>query len=68
MTVLHVVPTFEPMQVGADLALPVQFVNPVSREEVLRQMRLLLENAGVSPDTHLVAQAGDPKQPSSIRR
>ncbi len=60
LTVLHVVPTFEPMQVGADLALPVQFVNPVSREEVLRQMRLLLENAGVSPDAHLVGQAGDP--------
>ena len=59
LTVLHVVPTFDPVQVRAELGVPVQIVNPVPRENVLGEMRQLLERAGVSPDAHLVAEAGD---------
>ena len=35
LTVLHVVPTFEPMQIQAELGVPVQIVNPMTREEVM---------------------------------
>ena len=59
LTVLHVVPTFDPMQVRAGLGGPVQVVNPVTREQVLEEMQGLLERAGVSPEAHLIAQAGD---------
>jgi nucleotide-binding universal stress UspA family protein len=59
LTVLHVVPTFDPMQVQAELGVPVQIVNPMTREEVVGSMRPFLEQAGVSPDAHLVAEAGD---------
>lgn len=59
LTVLHVVPTFEPMQVHAELGVPVQIVNPMTREEVIGSMRPFLEQAGVSPAAHLVAEAGD---------
>jgi nucleotide-binding universal stress UspA family protein len=59
LTVLHVVPTFDPVQVRAELGVPVQTVNPVTREEVLRVMRPLLESAGVLPEAQLIAEAGD---------
>ena len=59
LTVLHVVPTFDPVQLRAELGVPVQIVNPVPREEVLREMQQLLERAGVSADAHLAAEAGD---------
>ena len=59
LTVMHVVPTFDPMQVRAELGAPVQIVNPVTREQVVEQMRQLLDRTGVSPDAHLVAEAGD---------
>jgi nucleotide-binding universal stress UspA family protein len=59
LTVLHVVPTFSPMQVQAELGVPVQMVNPMTREEVVERMRQLLERAGVSPEADLVAVAGD---------
>ena len=59
LTVLHVVPTFDPMQVRAGLGGPVQVVNPVTREQVLEEMQQLLERAGVSPEAQLIAQAGD---------
>ena len=58
LTVLHVVPTFDPLQVRAELGVPVQIVNPVTREEVLREMRQLLERAGASPEAHLIAEEG----------
>jgi nucleotide-binding universal stress UspA family protein len=61
LTVLHVVPTFEPIQVQAELGVPVQIVNPMPREEVVRQMRPFLERAGVSSDAQLIAEAGDPR-------
>jgi nucleotide-binding universal stress UspA family protein len=59
LTVLHVVPTFDPVQVRAELGVPVQIVTPVPRQEVLAEMRQLLERAGVSPDARLVAEPGD---------
>jgi nucleotide-binding universal stress UspA family protein len=59
LTVLHIVPTFDPMQVQAELGVPVQIVNPMTREEVMGGMRLFLERAGVSSDAHLVAEPGD---------
>ena len=59
LTVLHVVPTFDPVQVRTELGAPVQIVDPVPREEVVREMRLLLDRAGFAADAHLVAEAGD---------
>ena len=59
LTVLHVVPTFDPVQFRAELGIPVQFVNPVSREEILGELRQLLERAGVPAAAHPVAAAGD---------
>ncbi len=59
LTVLHIVPTFDPVQVRAELGVPVQIVNPVTREEVLEVMRQFLERAGVLPQAQLIAEAGD---------
>jgi len=59
LTVLHVVSTFDSVQVRTELGSPVQIVNPMPREEVLREMQQLLDRAGVSLDAHLIAQAGD---------
>ena len=57
ITVLHVVPTFETMQVRGDLGQPVQLVTPVTREELLEEMRRVL---GTLPArTTPVAEAGD---------
>ena len=59
LTVLHVAPTFDPVQIRGDLGVPVEFVTPVTREEVLSELSRILERSGVSPDAHLIAQAGD---------
>lgn len=59
LTVLHVVPTFDPVQVRTEFGVPVQMVNPVTREEVLREMRQDLERAGAPAQAHLIAEAGD---------
>jgi nucleotide-binding universal stress UspA family protein len=61
LTALHVVPTFEPMEVhpGA-LFDPVTFVHPMPREEVLERLRGMLATAGVTvDDVGLAAEAGD---------
>jgi nucleotide-binding universal stress UspA family protein len=61
LTALHVVPTFEPMEVRAGaLYDPVRIVNPMSREEVLERLRQALGAAGV-PTAHatLVTEAGE---------
>ena len=42
LTLLNVVPTFEPVQVRGDLGEPVQVVTPVSREQVLDELRRTL--------------------------
>ena len=59
LTVLHVTPTFDPIQVRGELGLPVQIVNPVTREQVLGEMRGIVERAGIPPDVQLVAESGD---------
>ena len=59
LTVLHVAPTFDPVQIRGDLGVPVEFVTPVTREDVLSELSRILERSGVSPDAHLIAQAGD---------
>lgn len=62
LTVLHVVPTFEPMLLrSAGLDDSVQWVTPVSREEILTELRRIVETAGAgSIHATLAAEAGDP--------
>ncbi len=61
LTVLHVVPTFEPMQVRGDLGDPVQIVTPMAREHVLEEMSRTLNLPLVSPCATPVAEQGDPQ-------
>ena len=61
LTVLHVVPTFEPMQVRGDLGEPVRVVTPMPREQVLEEMSRSLNLAAVSPRATPIAEAGDPQ-------
>jgi nucleotide-binding universal stress UspA family protein len=61
LTVLHVVQTFEPVQVRGDLGDPVRVVTPMPREQVLDGMRRTLNLAAVSPRAIPVAEAGDPQ-------
>jgi nucleotide-binding universal stress UspA family protein len=62
LTVLHVVPTFDPVQVRSGrLGDPVQFVQPVSREDVLTALRAAVDAAGGDArQATAVAEAGDP--------
>ena len=61
LTVLHVVPTFDPMQVrSGSLGDPVRIVYPVPREEVLGDLRRALDEAGAGTlDVSLAGEAGD---------
>jgi nucleotide-binding universal stress UspA family protein len=59
LTVLHVVPTFEPMPVQGELGYPMQVVNPFSREDTVAQMRRHLDVAGLPADAVVIARAGD---------
>ena len=61
LTVLHVVPTFEPIQVRGDLGDPVRVVTPMPREQVLEEMSRTLNVAAVSPRATPIAEAGDPQ-------
>jgi nucleotide-binding universal stress UspA family protein len=61
LTVLHVVPTFESMQVRGDLGDPVRVVTPMPREQVLAEMSRSLSLAAVSPRATPIAEAGDPQ-------
>lgn len=62
LTVLHVAPTYSPIEVpSAGLAEPVQIVFPMSRDEVLGDMRRVVDAAGAgSADPALSALEGDP--------
>lgn len=64
LTVLHVVPTFDPVSVrSAALDEAVQFVYPISREEILEALRRLVDGAGAgSIDVSLATDAGDPSR------
>jgi nucleotide-binding universal stress UspA family protein len=59
LTVLHVVPTFEPLPVRGDFGEPVQLVNPVSREEVLEELRRAVERTTVRQTPTLATEAAD---------
>ena len=61
LTVLHVAPTFESMQVrSGSLGDSVHFVHPLSREQVLDQLRRTLDSAQIAPaDATLTAEAGE---------
>ena len=61
LTVLHVVPTFEPVQIRGILGEPVP-VPQVSREEVLEEMRRALDLSAVSPDATVIAEPGNPSK------
>jgi nucleotide-binding universal stress UspA family protein len=61
LTVLHVVPAFEPIQVRGDLGDPVRVVTPMPREQVLEEMSRTLDLAAVSPPATPLAEAGDPQ-------
>ncbi len=58
LTVLHVVPTFEPIPVQGELGYPLQVVNPFTREEVVTEMRRRLDAAGVPANAVVIARAG----------
>ena len=62
LTVLHVVPSFEPIAIGPGAFYgPLQMVLPMSREEVLAEMRQFTESAGLgSVHASLSAHEGDP--------
>ena len=61
LTVLHVVPTFEPIQMRGDLGDPVRVITPMPREQVLEEMSRTLNLAAVSPRATPIAEAGDPQ-------
>jgi len=61
LTVLHVVPTFEPMQVRGDLTEPVRVLNPMPREQVLEEMSRSLNLAALSSSATPLAESGDPQ-------
>lgn len=62
LTVLHVVPTFEPVPVRSpSLDGAFQLIEPPSREEVLAELRRIVDVAGASGEnTILAAEEGDP--------
>lgn len=59
LTVLHVVPTFEPAQVRGDLGQPIQVVSPVTRGEVLDELQRAVESTSLRQMPTLAAEAGD---------
>jgi nucleotide-binding universal stress UspA family protein len=62
LTVLHVAPTFDAMQVrGGALGDAISIVQPMPREEALRELRQAVDGATIAADhTTLVAEAGEP--------
>ena len=62
LTVLHVVPTFESMQVRGDLAEPIRVVTPMPREQVLEEMSRSLNLTALASRATPVAQSGDPRE------
>jgi nucleotide-binding universal stress UspA family protein len=61
VTALHVVPSFEPMELrAAALFDPIQFVYPMAREQVIERLRQVVHTAGVATDNaDLAAEAGE---------
>lgn len=61
LSVLHIVPTFDPVEVQASaIGAPVHFAYPVPREQVLDELARAVEAAGIPPlDVTYLAEAGD---------
>ena len=59
LTVLHVVPTLDPVYVAGELGAPVQIVNPIAREQVLENVRRSVDLSARAPGANLVTEAGD---------
>ena len=59
LTVLHVVPTFEPVQLRGYPGDPIRVMNPMPREQVLEEVRRALDVTAKAPSAILVAQSGD---------
>lgn len=61
MTVLHVVPTFDPMQIRSGaLGDPVRIPYPMTRDEILSELRRAVDAAGAGAlDVALATDAGD---------
>jgi universal stress protein A len=64
LTVLHVVPTFEPMEVRATALFdPVQFVYPMTPQQIEERLREALQAAGIALDRlRVAARAGEPTE------
>lgn len=61
LTVLHVVPSFEPMEVRAGALFdPVRFVYPMTREQIEERLRDAVRAAGITSAVNCVAEAGEP--------
>ena len=61
LTVLHTVPTFDPMQVrSGSLGDPVRIVQPMPREQVLEELRVALSSTHTATlEVTLAAEVGD---------
>ena len=59
LTVLHVVPTFDPVNVRGDLGEPIRVVNPMPREQVIEEVRRAMGLPASAPNAVVVAEAGD---------
>jgi nucleotide-binding universal stress UspA family protein len=59
LTVLHVVPSFDPVPVAGEFGYPIQIVSPLTSEDVTAEMRRRLDAAGVPADVAVTARAGD---------
>ena len=61
LTVLHVVPTFDPMQIRSGaLGDPVRILYPMTRDEILSELRRAVDAAGAGTlDVALATDAGD---------
>ena len=62
LTVLHVVPSFDPMPLrSASLDGAIQLIYPASREEVMGELRRVVESTGAAAAAPVLAvEAGDP--------
>ena len=59
LTILHVVPTFDPVNVRGDLGVPVQVLNPLSRDQVIDEVRRALDCSACAPNAVVAAEQGD---------
>jgi nucleotide-binding universal stress UspA family protein len=61
LSVLHVVPTFEPVLVRGDIDGPVRIVTPMPPDAVADEMRRSLDLAALAPGAVPVVESGDPR-------